>query len=553
MKRLFILFLSALPLSLPAQITNMAVSSTSRIQVEEGRAEQEESTDSTDFGMRERIFKSLTTPNWDQLPSSYISALQSYIPTPGDIYQLTISSFSTSSGNATVQMLPFQLDLNYCFDLPIVGITNVKNMDLFTLQKTITHRLKSVLPVSTVDFRLLTPALFDIFIYGKVAAPGKQRINSTFSLIDTISMAGGLTPTGSYRRVKITHENGTENYYDISKYYMEADLSVNPNMQPNDIIQILPAEILVFASNGLLYPGTYELIKGETIETVILFSGGFSGDSEYNQASVIRKRGLETDSILVQREDFGNFQLKNSDIINFIASSVQYDPIIVDGAILNNSSNLIAGQNINVMSQFNESSSEMLFSNSNNRLYIPYSKGISVLTALDMAGGPTPTAKLENAFLLKKGSLTKTPLPKLKELWQTRNADFDIILDPGDRLIIPFEEMFVYVAGEVNDPKAIPFISSFALLDYVKVAGGFTLDANFKKYYLLDLEGKRIEVPKDYTVSPGDIIYIERNFAQLSNQAFKDVLIYTSFASSLVATASSIMSLAINIRNWQRN
>ena len=141
----------------------------------------------------------------------------------------------------------------------------------------------------------------------------------------------------------------------------------------------------------------------------------------------------------------------------------------------------------------------------------------------------------------------------MKELWQTRNAELDVILEPGDKVIIPFEEAFVYVAGEVNDPKAIPFISSFALLDYVKLAGGFTLNANYKKYYLLDLEGKRIEVPKDYTVSPGDIIYIERNFAQLSNQAFKDVLIYTSFASSLVATASSIMSLAINIRNWQRN
>ena len=115
----------------------------------------------------------------------------------------------------------------------------------------------------------------------------------------------------------------------------------------------------------------------------------------------------------------------------------------------------------------------------------------------------------------------------MKELWQTRNAELDVILEPGDKVIIPFEEAFVYVAGEVNDPKAIPFISSFALLDYVKLAGGFTLNANYKKYYLLDLEGKRIEVPKDYTVSPGDIIYIERNFAQLSNQAFKDVLIYT--------------------------
>ena len=74
-----------------------------------------------------------------------------------------------------------------------------------------------------------------------------------------------------------------------------------------------------------------------------------------------------------------------------------------------------------------------------------------------------------------------------------------------------------------------------------------------RRFYTLNENGKRVEIPKDYIVAPGDIIYIEKNFAQLSNQAFKDVLVYTGFVGSLVATASSIMSLAINVRNWQRN
>lgn len=551
MKRLFVLFLSGLSLSMFAQSNlSTAVSNLVQSQSSENQTSKSGSDEQADFGLRERILKALTVPKWDTIPSSYISAMESYKPTPGDIYQLTISSFD--NGDASVKTVPFQLDTDYCFDLPVIGLFSVKGMDLFTLQKTVTHRLKTVLPVATVDFRLLTPALFDVFIYGKVPSPGKQIMNSTFHLVDSIAMVGGLTPTGSYRKVKVTGADGTERYFDISKYYTNADFSVNPNINPNDVIQILQADILVYASNALLYPGTYELIEGETIDAVIQQSGGFAGDENFIKASVLRKSGSTTETILVEAESFSEFKLQDKDIINFIPESLQYDPVIIDGAI--NIGSAPVSSQIADRAGLNEANlSGVTASLGTNRLYIPYKKGLTILGALDMAGGPTTVAKMEQAFILKKGSLEKTPLPNLKELWQTRNAELDVILEPGDKVIIPFEEVFVYVAGEVNDPKAIPYISSFALLDYVKLAGGFTLNANYKKYYLLDLEGKRIEVPKDYAVSPGDIIYIERNFAQLSNQAFKDVLIYTSFASSLVATASSIMSLAINIRNWQRN
>ena len=158
-------------------------------------------------------------------------------------------------------------------------------------------------------------------------------MNSTFHLVDSIAMVGGLTPTGSYRKVKVTGADGTERYFDISKYYTNADFSVNPNINPNDVIQILQADILVYASNALLYPGTYELIEGETIDAVIQQSGGFAGDENFIKASVLRKSGSTTETILVEAEFFSEFKLQDKDIINFIPESLQYDPVIIDGAI----------------------------------------------------------------------------------------------------------------------------------------------------------------------------------------------------------------------------
>lgn len=507
------------------------------------------SSKSSDFGLRSEILKKLSTPtqNLTSIPQSYVSALLSYNPTPGDIYALTVSVFNNSILSA--ETLYFQLDSDYCFDLPILGRSSVKGMDLFTLQKTVTDKLKTVLPVTTADFRLMTPALFDVFIYGGVMVPGKQRLNSTFSLIDAIAMAGGLRPTGSYRQILVRKPDGSLKKYDISKYFTEADFDSNPLLSPNDTIQILSADIIVSTNEFLNYGGSYELVEGETIADILQLGGGIKSDIECNSASVIRQIKDLTKTFQVPASEFSSFALKNNDIINFIPNSSVYDPVIVDGAIFGStrgtsvqSSQSLALSELNSMSLITKPQ----------RITIPYSEGISVLAALDLSGGPTPMAQLENAFILKKGSLNKIPC-NIKDLWQTRNLDLDIELNPGDRLVIPMEQLVVFVGGEVNSPNAIQYNTAYSVFDYVKLAGGYTAEADMRRFYTLNSSGKRIEIPKDYIVSPGDIIYIEKNFAQLSNQAFKDVLVYTGFVSSLVATASSIMSLAINVRNWQRN
>lgn len=507
------------------------------------------SSKSTDFGLRSEILKKLSTPtqNLASIPQSYVSALLSYKPTPGDIYALTVSVFANSVLSA--ETLYFQLDSDYCFDLPILGKTSVKGMDLFTLQKTVTDKLKTVLPVTTADFRIMTPALFDVFVYGGVMAPGKQRMNSTFSLIDAIAMAGGLRPTGSYRQIIIRKQDGSSKKYDISKYFTEADFDSNPLLSPNDTVQILSADIIVSTNEFLNYGGSYELIEGETIADVLQLGGGIKSDVECYSASVVRQIKASTQTFQVPASEFTSFVLKNNDIVNFIPNSAIYDPVTIDGAIFGSS----LGSSI-------QSAQALTLSESHNlsviskpqRITLPYSEGLSVLAALDLSGGPTPMALLENAFILKKGSLSKTPC-NIKTLWQTRNSDLDIELEPGDRLVIPMEQLVVFVGGEVNNPNAVPYNTAYTVFDYVKLAGGYTVQADMRRFYTLNENGKRVEIPKDYIVAPGDIIYIEKNFAQLSNQAFKDVLVYTGFVGSLVATASSIMSLAINVRNWQRN
>lgn len=496
----------------------------------------------SDFGLRSEILRKLSVPtqNLSSIPANYISALSTYVPTPGDIYALTLSVFE--NGEISVQTIYFQMDDKYQLDLPILGKVSFKNKSLFQLQQLVSDKLKSVLPVTSLDFRLNTPALFDVFIFGGVSSPGVQRLNSTFTLADVIAMAGGLRTTGSYRNI-IIERNKEKKSYDIAKYFTNADFNNNPTLKPGDIVQIMPAEIIVKTNATLNYPGSYELISGETIEDLIRFGGDFKVNVSCHSANIIRQKNGETFNIYVAAEDFKTFTLENNDTVSFISTTRSFDPIIVDGAVYGSSQ--ISEESTIIQTNNNRY-------NAPQRISIPYSNGITVLAALDITGGPTPLAVAEKAFILKKGSVEKIPVD-VKALWKTRDLSLDKVLEPGDRLVVPLEQQVVFVGGEVNNPNAIPFNSAYTVFDYVKLAGGYTINAQMKKFYLLTEEGKRVEIPRDYQISPGEILYIEKNFARLSSKAFNDVLVYTGFVSSLVATASSIMSLAINVRNWQRN
>ena len=82
-------------------------------------------------------------------------------------------------------------------------------------------------PVINPGDKLYVPTAQTYYIYGQVASPGQFRVEPGMSLRKAIARSGGLTPSGSEKRVKV-FRGGEE----IKKYKMD-DL-----IQPEDVVVV---------------------------------------------------------------------------------------------------------------------------------------------------------------------------------------------------------------------------------------------------------------------------------------------------------------------------
>ncbi len=110
----------------------------------------------------------------------------------------------------------------------------------------------------------------------------------------------------------------------------------------------------------------------------------------------------------------------------------------------------------------------------------------------------------------------------------------------GDTIlpIIPIDS--VYVSGNVNYPKALPFVPTAPVAYYVSQVGGFRDNAVIGKYTLVSRNGKNMKVDDRYIPLPGDVIYVDKTFVN-----FRELLIYSS---SLVGTFAALLNTYMILR-----
>jgi len=90
----------------------------------------------------------------------------------------------------------------------------------------------------------------------------------------------------------------------------------------------------------------------------------------------------------------------------------------------------------------------------------------------------------------------------------------DLALEPGDRIVVPFKQLFVNVSGAVKNPGRYPYIPDRSWDYYVYLAGGFDIDKNYRQAIsIIDrssaVHGKeRVPEPEDTIVAkPNSFIY----------------------------------------------
>ena len=136
------------------------------------------------------------------------------------------------------------------------------------------------------------------FIQGAVRSAGVYNIEGRPTLLELISIAGGLNPpygATAFIMHKIQPgEKDAEAVYDLKKANLNAllrgDFAENVRIEPGDIVQILPSDVF-FVAGEVKAPGAFPLKEGTTLRQAISLAQNTSITAAPSKAVIFREDG----------------------------------------------------------------------------------------------------------------------------------------------------------------------------------------------------------------------------------------------------------------------
>jgi protein involved in polysaccharide export with SLBB domain len=452
-----------------------------------------------------------------------------YEVTPGDNYELIIGADLEKR-----YTYPLHIEADYMVELPYLGSFNCAGLKYSAFRIQIIKGIKAKAPLPYIEVVLRMPAILDVFVYGGVDVPGFVKVTSANRLLEALLFAKGPKKGASFRRVQLIRGDKTITC-DLARYLNQGDLSHNPYLKPGDKIYVPHPEIVVNIAGGVKYPGFYELVPGETLQDLINFAGGTLPNANSTSCTVIKNEpGGNNKMNSVELAKAETLKMGNGDAV-VIPMTAVYEGggmIVVEGAVYGKP--IKPGEPIFL----DRTPKPLVF-------LFPYYPGLTVLSLLEQVGGPNPFALADESYVERKNVKQKMPVDADK-LWKTKDSAFDLVLAPGDHLVIPMIELVVFVGGEVHTPGAVPYISGKTASDYLLYAGGPTRTADPDAIYLVFRDGKRTKIAPTQEISPGAILFLDRNGWEYFKDLMTNLTLFTGLVSSVITIAEVVVNIIWN-------
>ncbi|MEK7801978.1 MAG: SLBB domain-containing protein, partial [Pseudomonadota bacterium] len=266
-----------------------------------------------------------------------------------------------------------------------------------------------------------------VFLRGSVYHAGSYPIANETSLESLLSVAGGPSLEASLSNVEITQPLADKSAHrsSINLASMPASLIT---LHPGDTIRINQKfrkleDRHVLLAGEVTNPGTYDLIAGDTLSSLIARAGGLT-EQAYPKGAIFSRKSER----LREEERYKN-EARALELS--LANAMQ----------LKNSDNKPNPQEVALAQDL-----------------IAQLKGSETLGRLTVEADPTML---------------------------TSNPDLDILLESGDKIYVPKRPLTVRVAGEVLSPAALQFRTGKNPRDYINESGGFTYNADSDRAFVV--------------------------------------------------------------------
>jgi polysaccharide biosynthesis/export protein len=374
----------------------------------------------------------------------------------GDVLEVQIA------GRLDITRLQVIVDPEGLVNVPPLGAVEVSGLTLLEAHRRISERARSMLRFADVSVAVAAPRVFEVVLSGEVERPGTAPALATQRLHELILAAGGITPRGSARHVRVT-QGATTREVDLLRFELRGDLDQNPAVQDGMRVHVPPRADAVTLAGAVRRPGEYELGPQGSLRDLLDLTGGLAPGGAGSDARLTRIGAdgrKETISIDLRTAltASADVSLQGADTVFVPPLSVLQDVVEVRGAFVGgaDSSKTATSGKPTIVQRFE------------------LAQGERVRDVVVKAGGAAAYADLRLAFVDRSGATgprQRVPID-LHRMLVEKDETQNIVLQNGDVLTLPVVEDKVYVVGEVKTPGAQDFRPDLTPREYVALAGG---------------------------------------------------------------------------------
>jgi protein involved in polysaccharide export with SLBB domain len=325
-------------------------------------------------------------------------------------------------------------------------------------------------------------------VMGEVRTPGTYTLSSFSSAFHAMYAAGGTTNIGSLRNIRIFRAGRQAAEIDLYEYLMKGNSMSDITLQDGDIVMVEPFGILAQVTGEVRRPMWYEMKPDETLEDLIRYSGGFSGNAYTAALTLLRSGEEEMEAYTLSQPEYSTFQLKDGDRVEVSNILEKYANMVEITGSVYRPGRYAIGDRIN-----------------------------TVRDLIEIAQGTTGDAYLQRALLYRENDDLTRSMESFNVSDLMSGRINDITLKKNDLLHIPsvlsLDDRFtVYIGGEVRKPDSYPYADNMRLEDIILQAGGITEAASTAR---IDVY-RRIKDPGSTTL--GDQSSIMQSFTLVDGE-----------------------------------
>lgn len=390
-------------------------------------------------------------------------------------------SYRLGPGDQLVLVLSGDVEAAYSLDvtregfvvIPQVGQLFVSGLTMDALNGLLTTRLGRVYSGirrgggGTTTFQVSVTRLRtnQIFVVGDVAQPGSYQVSSAGTALTALYLAGGPTPTGSFRRIEIRRGGRVVDTLDLYDYLLRGDNRHDRRLETGDVVFVPVRAVPVTVTGAVNRPAIYEMTGAETLADLVEAAGGF-------EAGALRRR-IQIDRILPPAQ-------RGQDGRDRVVLEITPDQLTADRAP---AVALAPGDEVTVFSIASRRRDAIAVEGN---VWTPgrigFSEGMRLSDAIRLAGGPKPDTYLGQILVTRlRPDSTRIQLRSAFADSAGRITD-DVRLAEDDQITVFSRTSFrparyVIVTGAVNKAGRVPYREGMTLRDALLLADGLREDA----------------------------------------------------------------------------